>query len=315
MTRGRLCALSMPLLVVLSAGCALGRLSDTEARKTADTWLVTMQGRTGDFNGLGTPENLKMELLRWGGLLVDSPAHSHVAVRIRWSEDFRYPNGNVLTPAEDVWRAHHREYDGSLVFQKTPKGRWMMDVSDALPPGWRQEPVEVGVRPPTRSEAVAELPPGDSGTPSLAGPHAAALARWLRQHPELRLLSTRDAPMDPRNIDYFRKEGGGPAYHPCYVVGDVNGDGQTDFAVLLFDKRVRKNQGAIAIFNGPFPPGDARGPALFEPGYQIENWYLWCERKPKFTLYEGLAESGSLSWFVWKNGKYEHAANEEPEPE
>ncbi len=162
------------------------------------------------------------------------------------------------------------------------------------------------------SQAPAPTP---DGPPKLATAHAAVLAQWLRQHQGLRLLSTRDAPMDPKNIDYFRKQGGGPAYHPCYVVGDVNGDGQVDFAVLLFDvkAKAKKNPGAIAIFNGPFRLGLAKSPALFEHGYAIENWYLWCERKPKFTLYEGLAESGTYGWFTWKNGKYEHVWAEQPD--
>ncbi len=50
-----------------------------------------------------------------------------------------------------------------------------------------------------------------------------------------------------------------PGFHPYYVSGDFNGDGNADFAVV-FVRRTKTRPLYLAIFNGPFAVATAASP-------------------------------------------------------
>jgi hypothetical protein len=80
------------------------------------------------------------------------------------------------------------------------------------------------------------------------------VAAWLNSHPGYRLANDRDCSCD-EDIKGMRAGGGGvwkaiPDYHPYSVSGDFNGDGVTDFAVVVVNTR-RAHDFTLLVFNGP----------------------------------------------------------------
>jgi len=95
------------------------------------------------------------------------------------------------------------------------------------------------------------------GSHTLAREHLRVLDSWLSEHPNYRVANDRDC----RCEDAIRQMRRGwkhsvwravRDYHPYQVVGDFNGDGLPDFAVVLVDRNRSPTPSVIAIFNGPF---------------------------------------------------------------
>jgi hypothetical protein len=89
----------------------------------------------------------------------------------------------------------------------------------------------------------------------MASEQQAVLDEWLRAHGEYRLATEEDCSCRD-DLEALRRGGGAwepnPSYHPYYATGDFNGDGKSDFAVML----VRgSTQRVLAVFNGPYRAG------------------------------------------------------------
>lgn len=94
----------------------------------------------------------------------------------------------------------------------------------------------------------------------------AVLDQWLKQNPALRVATDADCQCSDE-IAEIRKGSGGawkanPNYHPYYVSGDFNSDGEQDFAVVLIDSATKLH---LVIFNGPISAGIA-------PAYQSTKY-------------------------------------------
>lgn len=80
------------------------------------------------------------------------------------------------------------------------------------------------------------------------------IASWLSGHPGYRLATDRDCACD-ESIQRIRVGDGGdgkgvPDYHPYVAVGDFNGDGVVDLAVVVLNTRTRRDF-TMLVFNGP----------------------------------------------------------------
>jgi hypothetical protein len=106
------------------------------------------------------------------------------------------------------------------------------------------------------------LPPEVEDLPLLDANEKATLESWLAQNPDLRPANAVDCNCDD-GVREMRSSGQ-PAYQPDVRVGDFNGDGVQDFAVLLA-VRGNPNASALAIFNGPFE-GKVKSPAFVMRG-------------------------------------------------
>ena len=108
------------------------------------------------------------------------------------------------------------------------------------------------------------------------------------------------------NIKFLRETVGEKGYQ-YYAVGDMNGDGKKDFAVLLVDTRKPGNdenpdEFALAIFNAPFKKGQR--PNYFEDGlYGITNSYIVFDLMTEKHLFLGKLESDALCATYYSKGK------------
>ena len=79
---------------------------------------------------------------------------------------------------------------------------------------------------------------------------------WLQHHHGYRLANDADCDC-AADIRLVRAGSGGvwkpvPDYHPYIVSGDFNGDGETDFAVVVVSRSRRTHNFKLLVFNGPF---------------------------------------------------------------
>jgi len=111
----------------------------------------------------------------------------------------------------------------------------------------------------------------------------------------------------PKGDVKFLRDTVGENGNQYYAVGDMNQDGQTDFAVLLVDTKKPgghdvTDEFALAIFNGPFRPNAK--PAYFEKQLQgISNCYIVFDRMEKDHLFLGKFESDVYCATYYKKGK------------
>jgi hypothetical protein len=140
---------------------------------------------------------------------------------------------------------------------------------------------------------------GQGGGSHTLGPaHQRVLSAWLASHPNYRLAKDGDCDCKEQ-IDQMRAgwpDSGWkpvPNYHPYQVVGDFNGDGVLDFAVVLIEtNRIDDQRWALAVFNGPFE-GGASSPAFFEKGLKLkyEGVFFGPPRPLPYRLVVGPFES------------------------
>ena len=82
------------------------------------------------------------------------------------------------------------------------------------------------------------------------------LSAWLARHPKFRAATDSDCNC-PEDIERTRTASEGvwkavPNYHPYRVSGDLNGDGMTDFAVVVLERTGSMRSATLLVFDGPF---------------------------------------------------------------
>ena len=99
----------------------------------------------------------------------------------------------------------------------------------------------------------------DNGHHTLNLKQQKAAASWLRRHPNQRLAEVADCDCADEISDLKSGYGGVwpkvPDYHPYRAVGDFNGDGVTDFAIVVIDKSKTLRRFTLLVFNGPLIKG------------------------------------------------------------
>jgi hypothetical protein len=97
-----------------------------------------------------------------------------------------------------------------------------------------------------------------------------------------------------------------PDFHPYYVVGDFNGDGHTDFAVVVIRGSTNFTR-EVAVFNGPFSQNAAKSPA-YVGGKHSGALFFGPPRPKPWRLIVGPFESeGSL--LIPKGSTYVFTSN------
>jgi hypothetical protein len=118
--------------------------------------------------------------------------------------------------------------------------------------------------------------------------HRAVLKAWLKDKPYLR-PAIEEADSVYKDNRAAIPESIGKKVNQYYSVGDFNGDGKEDFAVLLADRRYADDGFALAVFNGKFSRG--RVPAYYEEKFDyISNSYLVFDGVVKRRLFLGVFE-------------------------
>jgi hypothetical protein len=112
-----------------------------------------------------------------------------------------------------------------------------------------------------------------NGTSQLSRQQRETLQNWLTRNPVFRIATEEDC-LNKQGLAGTREEFGS-GYQPYYAAGDFNHDGDDDFAVVLVDKRKKKDRYAVLIFNGT-PNGDyGSTQAYFEGGYDLSEGGLF----------------------------------------
>ncbi len=152
---------------------------------------------------------------------------------------------------------------------------------------------------------------------TLSPVHRVVLSSWLQSHPNLRLASIRDCRYCKDDVARMRHGIDEvwkpvPDYHPYRAVGDFNGDGNIDFAVVLIDKTKSEKAFVLAIFNGPFAAA-AKPPAFVEADLDLsrEGLFFGPPRPKPYRLVIGEFESDNSGLLEPNGGSYRWSEEEE----
>lgn len=141
-----------------------------------------------------------------------------------------------------------------------------------------------------RREAAAYLRPE----------HREVVDKWLSGRPNQRLASEADC-VDEEGLAFMRQSD--ENYYPYYAVADLNGDGKEDFAVALINRRFRKDNFAIAIFNGPLRVNSA--PAFIGSGFDLSTGGLFVRPSGnRSRLLAGVFASDDCWILEWRGKRY-----------
>jgi hypothetical protein len=157
------------------------------------------------------------------------------------------------------------------------------------------------------------------GSHTLTPAQRRVLDAWLGEHRTYRLATDSDCKCQ-EEIDQMRrgwKSDGWPPvpnYHPYQVVGDFNGDGLPDLAVVLIDQERSRAPSAIAIFNGPFRRTTA-SPAFLEKDLSLAHRGLFFgpPRPKPYRLIVGPFESDNTGLLLptGRTYKWDESAHDE----
>ena len=141
--------------------------------------------------------------------------------------------------------------------------------------------------------SLAIVPSASAGH-TLTSQQQKVLASWLTTHRELRVATDADCKCD-EDIEQMKKGAGGkwlpvPDYHPYVATGDFNGDGITDFAVVLIDNSKSVKHFELVVFNGPFRR-QAKSPAFIQSGLEGDALFFGPPRPKPYRLVIGPFES------------------------
>ena len=74
-----------------------------------------------------------------------------------------------------------------------------------------------------------------------------------------------------------------PDYHPYIATGDFNGDGVTDFAVVVIDGAKSANSFEILVFNGP-SHSNTKAPAFVQSRLEGDALFFGPPRSKPYRL-------------------------------
>lgn len=143
--------------------------------------------------------------------------------------------------------------------------------------------------------------------------HRKVLQQWLESKPNLRpAVEEIDSYLCKDNVkrsveeDRSLRDNLGMHGYQYYAVGDMNRDGQLDFAVLLLDTRKYDGDAdhfSLAIFNAPFGPKST--PAYYENKLQgIASCYIaFGGNNEKNRLFLGMFESDMICATYYPKGQ------------
>ena len=144
--------------------------------------------------------------------------------------------------------------------------------------------------------------------------HKVVLQAWLSAHPSFRLATVEDCRCAD-DVANMRQGLGGEwrpvaDYQPYVATGDFNGDGKTDFAVVLVEKSAQPGSFAFLVFNGPFAEGPQE-PAFIESGRDLarQGLFFGPPRPKPYRLLLGPFES-EASILMPKGKTYSRVYNE-----
>ena len=163
--------------------------------------------------------------------------------------------------------------------------------------------------------ACTEVPaqnPDVAGLPILSSKQKEVLSGWLAKHPDLRPARNDECDCDD-DIRNMRQEGSFgrpiPNYEPYVLVGDFNGKGRQDFAVILVSSTGKNSpSGVLAIFNGPFLSAD-QSPDFVENEGAITHRALFQTQQERYLLI-GPFESEGCVYLPAGKGYKEDCAEE-----
>jgi hypothetical protein len=97
--------------------------------------------------------------------------------------------------------------------------------------------------------------------------HQQIMQAWLAGHPGSRIATEMDCGDCADQINAIRRGMGGvwksvPEYQPYYLVGDLNGDGHKDFAIVVVMPGKSAKRFILLVFNGPFQPAKPQQPSF-----------------------------------------------------
>ncbi len=142
--------------------------------------------------------------------------------------------------------------------------------------------------------------------------HQQVVDSWLQNHPGYRLAQESDCGECTEQIQAIRRGMGGawkavPNYKPYSVVGDFNGDGQKDLAIVVITPFTAAKRFQLLIFNGPFPGAQSHKPAFVSEFLDLTGQGLFFgppRPKPYRLLVGGFESEGMLlvpkgKGYVW----------------
>ncbi|HEX8609286.1 MAG TPA: hypothetical protein VF679_11655 [Pedobacter sp.] len=141
--------------------------------------------------------------------------------------------------------------------------------------------------------------------PHLRRNHAVVIQRWLaklKSGTKWRVATERDC-LEKEGMTAERAVNAN--YHPYYTVGDFNGDGREDFAVVLIHelKPSKKFSFAIAVFNTSASMSFSKEPSFFTRAYDLSKSSLFFNTNLK-RLLVGEYQSDNCSVFEPRNEGY-----------
>ncbi len=131
---------------------------------------------------------------------------------------------------------------------------------------------------------------------------------WLAQHTVYRIATDADCQC-PEDIAEMRTQSDGvwkpvPDYHPYTAVGDFNGDGVEDFAVVVVGRSGKEDSYTLLVFNGPFKSGVA-SPAFMQSRLSRSYALFYGPPRPKpYRLLVGRFNSDSGVLLIPHGGGY-----------
>ena len=138
-------------------------------------------------------------------------------------------------------------------------------------------------------------------TQKLRPAHQQVVDSWLKSHPGYRVAMESDCGECNEQIQALRRGMGGawkaiPNYQPYSVVGDFNGDGQRDLAIVVITPITPPKRFQLLVFNGPFLGGQSHEPAFVSEFLALtgQGLFFGPPRPKPYRLLVGAFESEGM---------------------